>query len=333
MYYFIQVLLQIMTTKLEINELKSDVNLLKISNERLLLVILFLFSIFAGLTWPAGRIISKDLLPIGAALYRYTIAIPLFIILSLINKKTHNNNFFWGNNDSSRLKLHLNLGILGFLSVTLYTILFLEGLKWTSASDATLIFAMTPTLTVLLANFVIPEERVTKNKMIGLCIAFFGVVIIFIQSPNTSVDNRIYGNLLIVLSTFLIALYTVYSKPVLQKINVFDFSTWIMIYGWIFLVGLALFLTPEYFSLKFILLIKLNVGISILYLAVFIVYATIVLSFGVKRIGPSKSAIFFNLVPVFGIIWSIWILAESFSIWYIPAFTAIMLGVYQVNKP
>jgi drug/metabolite transporter (DMT)-like permease len=216
--------------------------------------------------------------------------------------------------------------------VTLYTTLFLEGVKWTSASDATLIFAMTPTLTVLIANFAIPNEKINQNKILGLIAAFIGVLIIFFQSPNTSVENRLYGNLLILISALVIAIYTVYSKPVFKKINVIDFSTWIMVYGWFFLLILAAFQTPEYFNIGFITSIDSKVILSIVYLAVFIVYATIVLSYGVKRIGPSRSAIFMNLIPVFGVISSIIIIHEKFSLWYIPAFGLIMIGVYRVNK-
>lgn len=321
-----------MTTTQEITDSPSNSNLIKFGNIKFLYLILFLFSIFAGATWPAGRIISKNLIPIGAAFYRYSIAVPLFILISLFNRKYHQDSLVWGKIEEGKLRLHFELAILGLLSVTLYTTLFLEGVKWTSASDATLIFAMTPTLTVLIANFVLPDDKLTQNKILGLLSALLGIAIIFLQSPNTDVENRLYGNSLILISAFVIAVYTVYSKPVFKKINVIDFSTWIMVYGWIFLLILAIFQTPEYFDPKFIEQIELKVLISIIYLAVFIVYATIVLSYGVKKIGPSKSAIFMNLIPIFGVISSIVILDEVFSYWYIPSFVLIMFGVLMVNK-
>jgi drug/metabolite transporter (DMT)-like permease len=321
-----------MTTTHTTVKTNSRINVSAVDKEKTLFLILFLFSIFAGATWPAGRIISQNLIPIGAAFYRYSIAVPIFIGISLINRNNHNDSLMWGRVSNNKIRLHVELAILGFLSVTLYTTLFLEGVKWTSASDATLIFAMTPTLTVMIANFVIPDEKITRNKALGLISAFIGVLIIFLQSPNTEVENRLYGNTLILISALVIAIYTVYSKPVFKKINVIDFSTWVMIYGWFFLLILALIQTPEYFSYKFISEIETKIVLSIIYLAVFIVYATIVLSYGVKRIGPSRSAIFMNLIPVFGIISSIIILGEKFSFWYLPAFISIMLGVYQVNK-
>jgi drug/metabolite transporter (DMT)-like permease len=310
-------------------ELVTKVNY---KSEKFIYGILFLFSMFAGATWPAGKIVAQNLSPIGAAFYRYSVALPIFVTISLLNRKTHSDSFWNGKNNDETLNLHFRLALLGFLGVTLYTTLFLEGVKRTSASDATLIFAMTPTLTVLIANFVIPDDKISKNKVLGLIFAISGVGVIFLQSPNTDVPNRMLGNLLILVSALVMAVHTVFSKPIFKNINVIDFSTWIMFYGWIFLLIPTLIQNPEYMVFSFILDIKLKVAISIIYLALFIVYATVVFAYGVKRIGPTRTAIFMNLIPVFGVLSSILILSEAFSLWYLPAFSLIMFGVYQVNK-
>ncbi len=302
------------------------------NSERYLLIVLFFFSIFAGATWPAGKIVVKNLSPLGGAFYRYSIALPMFVAISFLNRRNHNDSLLFGNDEKCKFKLHFKLAILGFLGVALYTVLFLEGVKLTSASDATMIFAMTPTLTVVIANFVIPDDKINRNKLFGLIFALIGVGIIFIQSPNTDVPNQFVGNQLILLSALVMAIHTVFSKSVFNRINVIDFSTWIIFYGWMFLLIPVMITNPEYLQLNFILDVEFKVILSIIYLAVFIVYATIVFAYGIKRLGPSRTAIFMNLIPVFGIISSIFILGEAFSFWYFPAFTAIMIGVYQVNK-
>ncbi|MCE7736532.1 MAG: DMT family transporter [Candidatus Heimdallarchaeota archaeon] len=313
-------------------KLETKLSELEGKSDKRLYVILFVFSILGGITWPAGKIVGESLSPVGAAFYRYTISLPLFIIITWINRRNHNDSIWYGKTKNGAAKLHIQLAILGLLGFSIYTVFFFEGVKQTSASDATLIFSMTPALTAIIANYFIPDDKLTKNKVLGLGFVLSGVAIIFTQSPNTDVPNRILGNSLILGASLVLALQTVFSKPVFKKINVVDFSTWIMFYGWLFLMIPTAFQNPEYFTLSFMSDVKLKVILAILYLAIFIVYATIVLAYGVSQMGPSRTAIFMNFIPVFGVISAIIILGEAFSLWYIPAFLAITLGVNRVTK-
>ena len=51
-----------------------------------------------------------------------------------------------------------------------------------------------------------------------------------------------------------------------------------------------------------------------------------------KKIGPTKTAIFVNTVPLIGVLSSIIILGDSFSLVYVFAFLLIVFGVNVVNN-
>lgn len=291
-------------------------------NEEYTYGLLLLFSVLAGATWPAGKIIAASLSPFAAAFYRYSIALPIFLILMKIT----------GSWVSVNKRVHLKLAVLGFLGVTLYNFLFLEGVKNTAASDASLIFAATPTFTILLSNYINPDDKINKKKIVGVVTALIGVSFIFLQSPNVEVTNRLLGNSLILLSTIVMASYTAFSKPLFKEVSPIQFSTLTIFYGWLFLGILVLFEDVTYLSLRSFLKLTNEVRYSIIYLGLFITYATIVYAHGIKKIGPSRSAIFMNLIPIFGVLSSIILLSEKFSLWYIPSFSLIMVGVYFVNR-
>ncbi|MCH8907053.1 MAG: DMT family transporter [Candidatus Heimdallarchaeota archaeon] len=291
-------------------------------NEEYTYGLLLLFSVLAGATWPAGKIIAASLSPFAAAFYRYSIALPIFLILM---KTT-------GSWVSVNKRVHLKLAVLGFLGVTLYNFLFLEGVKNTAASDASLIFAATPTFTILLSNYINPDDKISKKKIVGVVTSLIGVSFIFLQSPNVEVTNRLLGNSLILLSTIVMASYTAFSKPLFKEVSPTQFSTLTIFYGWLFLGILVLFEDVTYLSPQSFLKLTNEVRYSIIYLGLFIAYATIVYAHGIKKIGPSRSAIFINLIPIFGVLSSIILLSEKFSLWYIPSFSLIMVGVYFINR-
>lgn len=286
---------------------------------RLTYILMLSVIFFWGVSWPIGRIVALNLPPLTAAFYRFTIAVPFFFIAAILIEK----------NIKVPRHLHLQVGILGLLQVTLYNFFFLSGLRYTSASDAVLIIAVNPTLTAIIASQVILEEKFSRKKIIGLAVAFSGVLVVVLQSPNTAVENRLLGNVTIFFAALTWATFTVFAKPVLKQVKPLTFSAWAAFYGWIALMLLS-FTEGRPWDVKF----EAKVFYSLIYLALAAaVYGNIIYNHGVKSIGASRSSIFVNLVPVFGVISSVIILPEEkFSYWYLVALFLILLGVYIVNK-
>ncbi len=277
-----------------------------------------------GGSWPIGRVIAQNLPPLLASAMRYSIALPFFIL------------FAWIAERSLKLgsrKMHLKVAILGVFQVSLYNFFYLSGVRYTSASDATLIISLTPTLTALIASKVHIDEKLNLAKIIGLMFALTGVALVMLQSPNTDVEDRFLGNFFIFMASLIWATFTVFSKPVLKQVKPMIFTAWGSIYGWIVLVVLALVVDFDYLTADTFVNLDTNVYLGLIYLAILAgAVGNIVFNGTIKKIGSSNTAIFVNFVPVFGITFSVILLGEAFSLWYLVSFVLIVTGVTIVNR-
>ncbi|MCY3413658.1 MAG: DMT family transporter [Candidatus Heimdallarchaeota archaeon] len=292
--------------------------------------ILLLLTVIAwGASWPTGSIVAHALPALFAAFLRYTIALPVFILAAYILEKDR----ILDDTQPKSLKFHLKLVFLGSLQISLYNYFFLTGLKYTSSSDATLIIAINPTITAIVAALLYLDERLTKERITGLIIALLGVSLIVLQSPNQDVENRILGDAIILIAATVWAGFTSLSKPMFKHIKPLSFTALITFYGWLILGITAFIAYPSYFNLTVIKSLSNDVVYSLLFLAIFAAaFANISFNKSIGIIGPSRTAVFVNLVPIFGVLFSILLLGDAFSLFYILALLLIISGVYLVNK-
>lgn len=297
----------------------------EIDNVKLVFIYILMLSVTMiwGGSWPAGKIVSDSLPAIPAAFFRFTIAVPVFFLAAIVMKR--------------KLKiprsLHPRIAFLGLLQITLYNYFYFTGLSFTSASDATLIISINPTLTAIFASFIYLDEKLTLKRLIGLLTALSGVILIFLESPNTDVKNRLLGDTIIFVAALTWATFTVLSRSIYKKVDPISFSAWGTFYGWLALVLIMPFYDIKYFNLSTFTTLKVDVIYAIIFLAVFsAAYGNINFNNSVKYIGPSRAAIFVNLVPIFGIFFSILLLHEKFSYIYLISLILIILGITIVNR-
>lgn len=107
--------------------------------------------------------------------------------------------------------------LAGFLGVTLNQLAFLGGLALTLPAHAALLYALTPTVVLLLA-WARGQERPGPRKLAGLALAFAGVVALFTGRGGGVLPPRwIVGDLLVLVAVLAWAGYTVMSRPLVQK--------------------------------------------------------------------------------------------------------------------
>ena len=274
---------------------------------------------FWGLAWPIARIVSRDFSNhiFTAAALRFTFVLPFLFFIILISER----------NFSLPRSLHPKLLAFGFIQIFVFNFLFFSGISLTSASDASLIIATTPTFTALIASRIYPDEKFSKQIALGIALSFIGVLLIFNFSPNTQVETRILGNLIILLGSAIWAIYTAFSRPMYHEISPAKFQLYSTFYGWIFLLVFALFEQPWNITYRF----ESFSGIVYLGICAAAISNTFY-SYGIKKLGPTKASIFINLVPFVAVISSVLILGERFNLVYVFAFILIAAGVSIVNS-
>src|SRR5712691_2671001 len=278
-----------------------------------------------GLAWPVGRLLATNLPPVSIAAIRYAIVVPvLFAIL-------------WFREGSFKIERSWipTLVEMGVLNTTLYQIFFLYRVKYASASDDSLVIGIGPVLIAVMASFVL-KERLTGTKLLGFASGLAGIITISILSPNTQVLNRQLGVTLVFGGATAYALYTVILRRFIARNRAdnhgpqqssLSILSWISLFGWFFLIPFSILEAPWTYSWD------AGSWLGILYLAIL---STIVGYFlyieGVSKIGAGRSAIFGNLVPVFGVLTSFLLLGENLSPWTAVSFLLILAGVLLVNK-
>lgn len=280
-------------------------------------ILLTISALVWGLAWPVGRLLALDLPVMSIATLRYMLVVVFFFALLKVFEKKVMIPKDWVK----------PLAILGLLNATIYQAFFLFGVRYTSASDASLIIGISPAVVSILAVWI--GEPLTKNRLAGLALGFIGVTIIATLSPNTSVLDRLLGDVLVIGGVLSHALYTVLLKKFMKKTEISPLRTitWLSFFGLVMMVPFAAMETPWKYSWSY------AAGLDIVYLAVFsTVIGYLFYVHGVKMIGAGKSSVFVSLVPVFGLIFSVLLLGEQISHWHILSFALVFIGVRLASK-
>ena len=271
---------------------------------------------FWGSAFPVAKIVTDKLPPATAALYRFTIALPIFFIIAKIKV---------GKVTIAR-KHHLYAAIFGIQQVAMYNYLFFKGVSLTSASNATLIVSSGPIIIAIIASILFVDEKLTPERVVGLFSAFFGVILIIVFSPNRE-PGGLTGDFIIFLSAVVFATYTIFSRYCFKLMSPYVLTAWGPFYG---VIALFVFSLTEKDETK---TIDAELILALLYLSLGAgVVGFLIYNWGANEIGPTRVSIFMNSVPMFGVLTSVAILGEVFSIWHIISFIMIVFGVYLVNK-
>ena len=286
---------------------------------------MFLVAFFWGLAWPVGRILATDLIdyPYSVMFIRYLFAVPVLF------------GWLWFKEGNIvPLKRDYNyLLLLAFTSVFLYQFGYMFGMQKTAASDASLIIGFNP-VSVSLLSVLILSHNVTRNGMIGIFLSFTGVVLIFLASPNISIEfsDRLVGNAYIMFGAFAYAIYVVAMRRYVLVITDDPLSSLATI-SWTSLIGCLMFVpfvinespwNRDWENEEWALIAYLGILSTALCYVFF--------AMGVETIGANKAASFINVVPIFGILSSwLWI-GEELGLVQIVSFILIFYGVKLVNQ-
>ena len=301
--------------------------------------LLLCVAIIWGSSWTAGRVLSNgidsdtpaNLGPATAAWLRYAIVVIMFYFWYLCKSMVGDNVRFLPPDQYT----WRSMIVLGALAVMIYQLFFMHGMKWTAAGDASLIIPINPVFTVLLA-YPMLGQKISKRILFGLLFSIIGVIIIIGWSPNTEIpfDERILGDLMIIVAALSFAASSVITKITIQEkneINItateiviwYSFIGWLLLSPWMFyeIIGNPL---PQPSKTEILMILYLGSFSTVL--------AYVWFAMGIERIGPTSASSYIFLVPVFGVLTGWALLEENISMSMIIGFTMIVIGVREVQK-
>ena len=219
---------------------------------------------------------------------------------------------------------------LGFIGMTGYHLLFFNALKYTTASNAAIINAFNPLITAVLATIIL-KERISFKKIFLILTAFLGVLLTItnwnLKSLIVSGLNR--GDFLMLMAATCWAIYSILVKKGMSRMEPLKLTTYTFL-------SCVVIVMP--FALKEIILdnalnVTSNAYLAVIYMAVFpTVMGYTIQQFCIKEIGPSTTALFINLVPVFTIIMALVFLHEQLFLLNIVSVSIIIISVFMFTK-
>ncbi len=300
-------------------------------------ILLIVATLIWGGSWPLGRwLVSKELggetiPPLMIAIVRYFIVIWTFFLLLRWREGTINFSIV--------TKHWRPLFLMGLTSVTIYQIGFLYGESYTAASDASLIVATNPIWVFILSGLFLGEGFGWK-KAVGVLLAFLGVLFVVGFSPNENVPDRFLGDLFILFAALGYSAYTIIYRNYMNGLAPSDkpsslfVITWVSFFGFLITTPISLVINPEYLNPLQYLQIPERIWLGVIYLS----FLSTVGAYwfyleAVKRLNASRAAIFINLVPVWGVSFSVLFIGELLDpVVHISAFLLISSGIFLANR-
>ncbi len=273
-----------------------------------------------GGTFVGGKYVVASLTPLMGSFARYVIACVALLVAAFVLEG--------GLPKLTRQQLFGTL-VLGLLGVFAYNLFFMGALARLPASRAALIIAMNPVITISLSSLLL-GERLSPLRWVGVAVALTGVWIVVSHGDITSIASAGVGvgELFMLCAVTSWALYTVIGRQVLKGLSPLAATNYAALWGTLMLGAVA---APRFGELR-AEQFDWKVVVSLLYLGIlgtavaFVWYYT-----SIKRLGASVSAIFTNLVPVFGVMISVLLLGESLLASMLIGGAVAICGVMMVS--
>jgi len=281
----------------------------------------FVLPVIAVMIWSLNIVVTRyaaDLIsPVSISFYRWLIA---FLILTpfMLGKVWEQRQLI--------MQHWLQLAVLSAFGMVLYQGLAYTAAHYTTATNMGLINAFIPVFTILVSFFIL-KDIPNRFAIMGSILSFCGLIYVMAQGNLSALwqSGAHWGDLLMVVAVFFYAFYGVFLKKWQLKIPLL-----ISLY-----IQIAFALIYHLPFIAWLGLDSLNTAnlSSVLYAGIFpSLIAPFVWMMAVQQIGPNRTSIFMNLMPVFtAIIASLW-LAESWTIYHTLGGVLILTGVVMAQK-
>lgn len=234
--------------------------------------------------------------------------------------------------DKALKGLMLPLAWMGFLGMWVCGALVYFALKYTSATNGTLIYTSSPVM-IILIEWLFRGRQVGWREACGVAVALAGVVVIVTKGSAAALLALSFnlGDLIFVATAISWAIYSVGLKsqrfsnlPTLPLFTLIAFSG-------------ALLLAP--FALVETIVLDTFPATPALWTCVagIVVFASVVafsaFQYGVGAIGPSLTGIFLYLLPVYGVSLAVLLLGERLALFHLWGILLVAGGVVLATFP
>ena len=286
----------------------------------------YTFLVLATLFWSGNFIVGKfaslfEIPPLTLNFFRWVmvwfILIP-FTFKEIIHKKKYIKENW------------LLISFMGIITISTFNSVVYFALNYTQVINAVLMLAGIPAVVMILSS-IMNIERTNFFQLVGLILSVLGVGTIISNAEIEKILSLNFnkGDLWMLVCVLSWSLYSTLLKKKKFELSQFTFIQLMVTVGLIFLI-------PQYFYERSI---GLEVSTNKYFIAILlyvVIFPAIAAYYcwqkAIELIGPNRSAIFVQLMPLFSALMAIFIFNEMFKLYHFIGGTFIISGIYLSNR-
>lgn len=287
---------------------------------------IYLLMIMGAVFWAGAFIAGKysvgQFSPTVVTFLRFLFASIIIFVVMVKKEKAD-----WKLRKAQDWGVMLILGIVGMIG---YHILFFTALKYTRASNASMLAATNPLLTAFLAS-VFAGERLGLKRLGVVLLALLGVILTISNWDIEILLNLSFnrGDIIMLVAVACWSVYSILVKIFMPRYTPLILTTYSFIVCTVILAPFVLFEGIFEQMAK----ASWQGWLAVIYMSVFpTVIGYLIQQIAIREIGPSKTSIFINLVPVFSIGLAWIVLGENITLLNILSAFIIVVAVYLNSK-
>ena len=279
--------------------------------------ILIVFSALLGLNQVMVKIVNVGMNPIFQAGLRSALAFLPVLIYAIITRK-----------NLSMRDGSFTPGIIIGLFFSAEFILLFTALDYTSVSRASIFFYTMPCWVTLGAHFLIPGDRLTPMRLLGLVLSVVGVVLALIENDLASTEKSLTGDIYcLIAAIFWAGIVIVIRTTPLSKTSPEMQLLYQLSVSAIVLLPLSLYLGETFRSPDTLMWFVFAAQVILVVCVGFLTWFWILSIYP-----PASMASFSFLCPLFGVIFAWLFMNEEISLSIIGALILVSIGIVLINR-
>jgi drug/metabolite transporter (DMT)-like permease len=283
--------------------------------------LLVLSAVFWGGNAVAGKYLAGSIPPVTISFIRLAISVLIIIpfFYSILKRELQAAKVHF------KLLLYLSLtGVIGF------NLLSYWALHYTSAINGSLLNSISP-LFIFLLSYLVMGERMQMKDIWAIALSLLGVLFVLTQGSLERLISFQFnvGDLIMLLAVVMWSIYSILIKKMVGKMSSFT------IFGYSLCIGFLLMIPAVAVEVMLVPVdtIHLSEWAALIYLGIFPSVCSFLLwNHAVMLIGPSRSSLFLNLIPVFGAAAAFFWLGEVITIFQIIGGVLVFIGIFLSTR-
>ncbi|RTZ47496.1 DMT family transporter [Candidimonas sp. SYP-B2681] len=255
--------------------------------------------------------------------FRMMLSLPFFVAVGIVQARKARQ----GKLPRLTARESLQIVFLGFIGYYLSSYLDFLGLQYITAGLERLILFLSPTF-VLLISALYLKRPIAGRQWFALCMAYLGVILVFVQDLSLSGDNVMLGSMFVLGSALTYSLYIISSGELIKHVGATRLVAYAMSVSAV--ISMIHFLSVH--SWQGLIQPLAVYELSLLHAVVHTVAPTFMIMWSVARIGAPMTSQLGLLGPVSVLFLAGWILDEPVTLLQLVGTAFVLAGAVVLGR-